>query len=188
MGLIPLWIQMSRVGRGRKRQPVTRHISMAALVTVWMFVEVASAQASVAFIGTFQAWDVRVADTEDGRICAARALHPGLDQGEIFWAFNTALADSQPDGYLATDPRFLPTGGTIDVIVDDKIRVTLTPAEDGYAYATPAEDSALFPLMRAGLVMVVQVMPDGGPRQTIDVSLLGFTRATDAALAACSAP
>jgi len=165
---------------------MSRRIAIAALVTVWICVGATPVQATIAFVGTFQDWDVRTENTSGGRICAARALHPDLTDGDIFWSFNTALADGQPVGYLAFDPRFLPSGGSITVTIDDEESFVLSQAADGYVYAAQADENALFALMRQGLVMVAQINPFGSSGRTIPVSLLGFTRATDAAQAACS--
>ena len=86
------------------------------------------------------------------------------------------------------DPRFLPTGGTITVTIDGERSFSLAPAADGYAYSDPADDEALLTLMRDGLVMTVQIAGTGAPIRRIEVSLLGFTRATDAVRAACATP
>lgn len=163
-----------------------RRFAIAALVTVWFCAGATSVQATVAFVGTFQDWDVRTSQTPDGRICAARALHPELGSGDIFWSFNTALSDTQPSGFLAMDPRFLPMGGTITVTIDDENSFSLIQAADGYVYSALGDDDDLLALMRQGLIMIVQIAPADHAAWSIPVSLLGFTRATDAAQAACA--
>jgi len=167
---------------------MTRRIGLAALVFVWVCVGPARAQDAVVFVGTFQDWDVRTTQTPDGRICAARALHPEIGIGDILWAFNTARADNQPVGYLALDPRLLRAGDVIRVSIDDEQSFSLRPAADGYAYSEPADDISLYDLMREGLSMTVQIVAVDGSKRDIVVSLLGFTRATDAVRDACAGP
>ena len=165
---------------------MTRRVTLAILVTAWFCVGSARAQDGVEFVGTFGSWDVRTAQTPNGQICAARALHPEIRFGDIFWAYNTALADSQPVGYLAIDPRLLSSGGDARATIDGEASFALSRAADGYAYSQPDDDERLFTLMREGLVMVVR-LGGNGAEDEIDVSLLGFTLATNAALAACNA-
>ncbi|MEM7446154.1 MAG: hypothetical protein AAF414_22735 [Pseudomonadota bacterium] len=160
-------------------------IAIIALVTVWVCSGTTPARASIAFIGTFGDWDVRTEDQAVGQICAARALHPELGLGDIFWAFNTASSASDPSGYLALDPRFLPNGGTASITIDGEVSFDLSQAADGYIYASPANDLEIFSLMRSGLDMLVEVSPNGEAVWNLEVSLLGFTRATDAARVAC---
>lgn len=166
---------------------MTRRVTLIVLVTAWFCIGNARAQDGVEFVGTFGSWDVRTAQTPDGQICAARALHPEIRFGEIFWAYNTALADGQPVGYLAIDPRLLSSSDRVQVTIDGEAGFSLSRAEDGYAYSQPEDDERLFTLMRQGLAMVVQ-FPGDGADSAIDVSLIGFTRATDAALTVCEAP
>ncbi|MEO1226319.1 MAG: hypothetical protein AAFX92_19030 [Pseudomonadota bacterium] len=161
---------------------MTRRVTLAILVTAWFCVGGARAQDGVEFVGTFGSWDVRTAQTPDGQICAARALHPEIRYGDILWAYNTARADSQPVGYLAIDPRLLSSSDGARATVDGEASFSLSQAADGYAYSEPDDDERLFTLMREGLVMVVRL---GGAGDEIEVSLLGFTLATNAALAAC---
>ena len=160
-------------------------IAIVALVTVWVCAGARPTHATVTFVGTYQDWDVRAEERQNGTICAARSLHPELTSGDIFWAFNTAIVDDQPNGYLALDPRFLPTGGSVTITIDDEARFSLVQGADGYIYAALEDDSEIFSLMRNGLEMIVRISPRDQSTWELPVSLLGFTRASDAALAAC---
>lgn len=150
----------------------------------------ASAQAvgpADGYLATYQNWEARRLVAEEGAapLCVARALHPAILDGDIFWVFNPAVADRLPGGYLAVDWRlfFRAEGGA--AAVDDTPAFVLRRGSDSAGYNRPEDADALIAAMRRGVEMRVRIDGADGQGREIAVSLLGFTRASEAAGRAC---
>ena len=138
------------------------------------------------FLSIHANWEARVfAGATDRRRCAARALHPAISDGEIFWVFNTAHSERLPGGYLAVDRRLVGEGLGGRAVIDGAESFALRTAGDGVAYNRAADAAQLFEAMRRGLDLEVILDRGGGDRRVLVVSLRGFTRASAAARAAC---
>lgn len=164
--------------------------SVLAVLGAVALAPLASAQAvgqGNGYVATYQDWEVRRLAAEAGGapLCAARALHPAVLEGEIFWVFNPDRADSLPHGYFTVDWRlfFRAEGGRIAIA--DGPDFALRQGRDRVGYNHPEEAGALLAALRAGLDMVVTIDGPDVVQRDLPVSLRGFTRATDAARRAC---
>ncbi|MEQ9812331.1 MAG: hypothetical protein RLO50_06090 [Azospirillaceae bacterium] len=138
------------------------------------------------YIGTYGAWDVRATGPGGDRLCILRAIHDDIGQGDVFWTFAPDRADLFPHGYLAIDPRFLPLGGQVVVVVDDRDGPwPLAQAADGFAYSSAADSPAINEAFRRGLLAQFGISPSREPFDLVEISLLGFTAAAETARRAC---
>lgn len=141
---------------------------------------------AVVLVGTYGDWDVRTYDMGNGeRRCAARAIHPQLIQGNLFWIFNTGNRDKLPEGYLSIDSGLLGNGARWELEIDGGDSYPLAPSIDGNAYNLPEETTALLAELRAHWRMTLVVSASDGTRQEVPVSLAGFSRAVDTARREC---
>jgi hypothetical protein len=151
----------------------------------------ASAQTPVqdgnSYIGSFTNWEAHIyrIDNQETR-CAVRALHPAILDAEIYWVFNTRHFDRLPDGFLALDRRVADGAFEIAVVVDGKDRFALRVGDDGHGYSQGVDAERLIGAMRRGIAMEVVVTRRTTGQQILPVSLLGFTRGSNAARRACA--
>lgn len=161
----------------------------AALLAAGLAVAPALAQGD--YVGTFENWEVRVygADSAEApRRCAARAFHPAITEGEVFWVVNTGRLDARPLGYLAVDPRLMLDMAAARVSVDGGPERSLTVGPDGWGYNRQGAAAPLFEAMREGVEMTLVLEPESGEGRRLTVSLLGFTRASRVGREACGLP
>ena len=145
---------------------------------------------SPSYVGSYGNWEGHIYPiSEDETRCAVRSVHPAIVEGEIHWVFNTLHADRLPDGFLAVDPRLLGRAASVSVVIDGRARFVLKRGRDGTGYSRDGDAAALLAAMRRGLAMQILVDDrDGdqaGDRRVLDVSLIGFTRGSDAVGAYC---
>ena len=144
----------------------------------------ALAQSSAA---VYSDWEVlEYPDVNGARICAAH-IQPGDDgiRG-VHWAVNAARLDELPTGYLSIHPNLVGDADTVTVTVDNVTSFTLQLADDGYAYNNHTETSAVIRSFRAGGRARLQIQDSDGVRER-EISLTGFTAATNHALGDCGA-
>lgn len=162
-------------------------LAMLALIAAALVSAPLRAQNAGSYIGSYLNWEGHVYRIDDSETrCAVRALHPAILDAEIYWIFNTRLRDRIPDGVLAVDRRIADGAAEIAVVVDGDQRFMLTIGDDGYGYSQGADADRLIRAMRRGIDMSVIVTRRTTGQQVLPVSLLGFTRGSDAARAACS--
>jgi len=164
---------------------------IVAAVLLAVGLAVAPARAEGEYVGTYRNWETRVYAAEgqtSGRRCAARAFHPAITEGEVFWVVNTARLDDRPLGYLAVDPRLMIDAAAARVRIDDGPIYLLDAAPDGWGYNRRDDAEVLFAGMREGLEMTVEVDRGDAPVRRLTLSLLGFTLASRAARQACGLP
>ena len=143
-------------------------------------------RADDSFLSIHADWEARAfAAASERPRCAARALHPAMTDGEIFWVFNTEHRETLPHGYLSIDRRLVEEADGAQAVIDGEARFSLRFAEDRVAYSRPADAARLFEAMRRGLDMEVVIDRRDGQSRALALSLRGFTRASDAARAAC---
>ncbi len=144
-------------------------------------------QADDGFLGVSQDWEARRLsdDATAAPRCAARAYHPQLDAGEVLWVFDPGRTDPYPQGYLAVDRRLMAADATVTVILEDGRTLDLLRGHDRHAYSRPGDSPSLFESMRADLVLTLAIGAPSADGQRLSISLLGFSRATDMAKAAC---
>ena len=138
------------------------------------------------FLAVAQDWEARRlpdTDTGSGR-CAARAYHPRLDAGEIMWVFDPGVMDAYPKGYLVVDRRLTTADASVSAILENGWSIRLPPGHDLHAYSPSGDSPGLFEAMRRDLTLTLVLGPAAGG-QPLAISLLGFSRATDVAAAAC---
>ena len=146
----------------------------------------ASGQGGGSYIGSYSDWEAHVYRIDAGETrCALRALHPAILEAEIYWVFNTRHAERLPDGFLAVDRRVADGASQLAVIVDGEHRFALRLGADGHGYSLGSDAPRLMAALRRGLAMDVIIERRTSGRQVLPVSLLGFTRGTDAARKAC---
>ena len=147
----------------------------------------AGAEESGSYAGSFGNWEAHIYRLEGGETrCALRALHPAILEAEVFWVFNTRHAARLPDGYLALDRRVADGAAGLAAVVDGGPAFALRIGEDGFGYNRDADAGRLIAAMRRGLSMAITVERRTAARQVLTVSLLGFTRGTDAMRRACA--
>lgn len=145
------------------------------------------AQTAGSYIGSYSNWETHVYRIDDVETrCAVRALHPAILEAEIYWVFNTGLLDRLPDGFLAVDRRIADGAAELVVVVGGEDRFALRVGDDGHGYSHGADAARLIRAMRRGIEMTVVVTRRTTGQQVLPVSLLGFTRGSDAARAACA--
>ncbi len=166
------------------RQPIA--IAVIALLATTVPAGAPRAQDAGRYVGNYGSWEAR-AYTVDGSEtrCAIRALHPAILEGEVFWIFNTRHAKALPDGYLAVDRRLAASAASVALVVDGEKSFELRTAEDGFAYNLAADAAELMRWLRRGIEMDVVLADNTGGRLVLPVSLIGFTRGSDAARAIC---
>ena len=144
------------------------------------------AQDGGSYIGSYSDWEGHVyrIDASETR-CALRAVHPAILDAEIYWVFNTRHADRLPHGFLAVDRRVADGARELVVVVDDRHRFTLRIGADGYGYSQDADAERLIAAMRRGIAMEITILRRTSAPQVLPVSLLGFTRGSNAARWAC---
>ena len=170
-----------------RRQAVCATVAMIALLAVALLSVPARAQQDGSYIGSYGNWEARVYRIDDSETrCAVRALHPAILDAEIYWVFNTRLVDRLPDGFLALDRRVADGAAEIVAVVDGKDRFTLRVGDDGHGYSLGADAARLIAAMRRGIDMEIVVSRRTTGLQILPVSLLGFTRGSDAARRACA--
>ena len=138
------------------------------------------------FLAIAQDWEARrLSDAGAAPRCAARAYHPWLDVGEVMWIVDPGLTDTYPGGYLVVDRRLTTAGATVAVILENGRSIDLPRGHDRHAYSRPDDSPALFESMRRDLALTLAVGSAATGEQPLNLSLRGFTRATDAAALAC---
>ena len=132
-------------------------------------------------------WEVlEYPDVNGVRICAAY-IQPG-DNGirGVHWAVNAARLDELPTGYLSVHPNLVANADTVTVTVDNVTSFSLQLSDDGYAYNDHSEAPAVIRSFRAGGRARLQIQDSQGVRE-LEISLRGFTAATNHALTDCGA-
>lgn len=138
------------------------------------------------YLGSYGDWEAHVYRIDPAEVrCALRALHPAIIEAEIYWIFNTRNADRLPDGFLAVDRRIADGASDLAVVVDGRDRFALKIGDDGHGYSLASDAGSLIAAMRRGLTMDVIVTRRTAGRRVLTVSLIGFTRGSEAARAAC---
>ena len=142
-------------------------------------------------LGAWSDWTAIVYDgLTTARVCAASPQRldapdsAGAQGGGVHWAYNAARRNELPGGYLSIGPAFADgmTAGT--VVVDGYARFSLDLGEDGYAYGEPAQAGELFAALRRGRRAEVTLTGSNG-NDRLELSLIGFTAATEASRRAC---
>lgn len=182
--------------RSGRSEPSRRQTALACAMLVILFAVILRPDSAVAqatgqdtgsYIGSFGNWEGHLYRIDVGETrCAIRALHPAILDAEIYWIFNTRLLDRLPDGFLAIDRRIADGAAEIAVIVDGEDRFALRIGDDGYGYSLRTDAVRLIAAMRRGIEMEVIVSRRTTGRQVLPVSLLGFTRGSNAARRACA--
>ncbi len=145
------------------------------------------AQDGGSYIGSYSNWEAHIYRIDDAETrCAVRALHPAILDAEIYWVFNTRLFGQLPDGYLALDRRVADGAAKITAVVDSDREFELRVGDDGHGYSRAADAARLIDAMRRGITMEIVVSRRTTGQQILPVSLLGFTRGTNAARRACA--
>ncbi len=138
------------------------------------------------YLGIFGNWEARVFQSEDdGRQCAARALHAALVDGDVLWVFNTASQSTLHDGYLAVDRRLGAGASSAHIEIDDGRHFPLLRGHDLHFYNAAADGPEILSAMQRRLALSLVLDMEGGQAVSIPVSLIGFTRASDTARLAC---
>lgn len=174
-------------------QSAAKRVMLGLVAVVGLIATAAPAAAqsgSPGYVGSFGNWEGHIYPiSEDETRCAVRSVHPAIVEGEIHWVFNTRHADRLPDGFLAVDPRLLGDAADVSVVVDDRARFALKRGRDGTGYSRDGDAAALLAAMRRGLEMQILIdARDGdraGERRVLMVSLIGFSRGSDAVGAYC---
>ena len=177
------------VGRSRPFGPSPRWWLPALILILFPVLVPMASSAQVdddGFLAVAQDWEARrLPDTDpaSGR-CAARAYHPRLGAGEVMWIFDPAVMDAYPKGYLVVDRRLTTADAPVSAILENGRAIRLPFGHDLHAYSPSDDSPGLFESMRRDLVLTLVTGPaaDGQP---MAISLLGFSRATDVAAAAC---
>ena len=168
-------------------QAVCATVAMIALLTIALLTTPARAQQTSSYLGSYGNWEAHIYRIDELETrCAVRALHPAILDAEIYWVFNTRLVDRLPDGFLALDRRVADGAAEIVAVVDGKDRFPLRVGEDGHGYSLGADAARLIAAMRRGIDMEIVVSRRTTGQQTLPVSLLGFTRGSNAARRACA--
>ncbi len=146
-----------------------------------------AAQQGGSYIGSYSDWEGHVyrIDAVETR-CALRAVHPSILEAEIYWVFNTRHADRLPNGFLAIDRRVADGARTLDAVIDGGERFELRVGDDGYGYSRDADAARLFAAMRRGIAMEVTIRRRTAAPQVFPISLIGFTRGSNATRRACA--
>ena len=146
----------------------------------------AAAQGGSSYIGSYSDWEghvYRIDGTETR--CALRSVHPSILEAEIYWVFNTRHLDRLPHGFLAVDSRVADGAHRIEAVIDDLHRFSLRIGADGFAYSLDGDAARLIAAMRSGIAMKITIHRRTSASQILPISLLGFTRGSDAARRAC---
>ena len=163
--------------------------SLAALVLAFICAwQPAGAQdGSGSYIGSYSDWEGHVfrLDAQETR-CALRSVHPAILDAEIYWVFNTLYSDRLPNGYLAIDRRVADGARELEAVVDDRHRFMLRVGDDGYGYSRDEDAAEFIAAMRRGTSMVVTIRRRTEAPEILRVSLLGFTRGSNAIRRACT--
>ena len=166
-----------------------RRSSIAAVILATLVGAGAQGRAQVeddTFLAFHSFWEARrFAAESGGSRCAVRAIHPAITQGEIFWIFNTDHRETLPHGYLSLDPRLGHRSAAGHAIIDGTERYLLKIGDDHSIYSRAEDAESLLAAMREGMQMSVILTPEQGERRELPLSLAGFTRASNAARAAC---
>lgn len=170
--------------RSNSRQ--IKMIAILAMVAGLIAAPPARAQDSGSYIGTYSDWEGHVyrIDGSETR-CALRAVHPAILEAEIYWVFNTRLADQLPLGFLAVDRRVADGARELEAVIDGSERFALKIGSDGYGYSRDADAPRLLAAMRRGIAMEIIVRRRTAAPQVLPISLIGFTRGSNAARHAC---
>lgn len=147
----------------------------------------AAAQGATSYIGSYSDWEGHVyrIDAAETR-CALRSVHPAILDAEIYWVFNTRHRDRLPHGFLAVDNRVADGASELEVVIDGLHRFTLRIGADGFGYSRDDDAARLIAAMRSGIAMEITIRRRTEAPQILPISLLGFTRGSDAARRACS--
>ncbi len=146
----------------------------------------AGAQDGGSYIGSYSDWEGHVyrIDASETR-CALRAVHPAILDAEVYWVFNTRHADRLPHGFLAVDRRVADGARELVAVVDDRQSFTLRIGADGYGYSQDGDAERLIAAMRRGIAMEITILRRTSAPQVLGISLLGFTRGSNATRQAC---
>lgn len=185
--MIPHPVRRPGWTRPRQRRSVLTVATTALIVLAAILpTKAAPAQDGGSYIGSFSNWEAHIYRIDEGETrCAVRSLHPAILDAEIYWIFNTRHFDRLPDGFLALDRRVADGAPDIAVVVDGEDRFALRVGEDGHGYSQGADAERLIDAMRRGIEMDVIVSRRTTGQQILPVSLLGFTRGSNAARRAC---
>ena len=146
----------------------------------------AAAQGGTSYIGSYSDWEGHVYRIDGAETrCALRAVHPAILEAEVYWIFNTRHRDRLPHGFLAVDSRVADGAHELEVVIDDLHRFPLRIGADGFGYSLDDDAARLIAAMRSGIAMEITIHRRTSADQTLPVSLLGFTRGSDAARRAC---
>lgn len=146
----------------------------------------AAAQGQSHHRNTYGAWDVFVGVTDgEPTRCLARSIDAAAASFDIFWVYDTVVAERLPDGQLVADPRLLPFGGDARAIIDGAQTVDLVQGLDGFVRVSAENAAELAGAMREGIDMLVEADGDDGVRREVELSLLGFTAASEQAVRLC---
>ena len=161
-------------------------IAVLALLAALLVPVPLQAQTGGSYIGSYWNWEAHVyrLDGEETR-CAVRALHPAILEAEIYWVFNTRHSQRLPDGFLAVDRRVADGASELAVVIDGGDRFALRVGSDGYGYSLDDDAARLLAAMRRGIEMDIVLRRRTTGERVIPVSLLGFTRGSNAARGAC---
>lgn len=145
------------------------------------------AVADETLLGAAGAWEARTAEVpEQGRRCLLWAIDPVIADGDVFWIFDPAHGEHLPDGFLVVDRRLAMGAAAVTLSVDQDSAVALQLADDLHFYSPTAESGALYRELRRGLLAEITFVGDSATAdRTIRLSLVGFTRTSDMARAAC---
>lgn len=166
--------------------PVPTRAAMLVLLAAWAAAGPSWAQGG-SYIGSYSDWEGHVyrIDATETR-CALRAVHPAILEAEIYWVFNTRHAERLPHGFLAVDRRVADGARELEAVIDGRQRFTLRIGADGYGYSRDADGARLIAAMRRGTAMEVTIRRRTADPQVFPISLLGFTRGSNAARRACA--
>ena len=160
--------------------------ALLVLLAAWTAAGPSWAQGGGSYIGSYSDWEGHVyrIDATETR-CALRAVHPAILEAEIYWVFNTRHAERLPDGFLAIDRSVADGARELEAVIDDRHRFTLRIGADGYGYSRDEDAARMIAAMRRGIAMELTIRRRTADPQVFPISLLGFTRGTDATRRAC---